>query len=179
MKTSNQQCWDPSNKKETAKKTCVPERQRKKPQRGISYRLVLMKSHNCDFKVLWLLQPCDFAFVWFGRITLNIQSDKELWVERKQSTSSIYFAPRGNRQSLNIICAFKQCIDDRLSTFSAVILSRFLQVLLLFVFKMPSVCLSDVQCSAITHFWSMSWVIQNLWKYVVPFPCQWGAYYSH
>lgn len=176
MKTSNQQCWDPSNKNQRAKKhTCARKRGRNTKETFTAGLLLW----NHMVPVLWLLQPCAFAFVLFGRIMLNIQSDKELWAERKQSTSSIYFAPRGNRQSPNIICAFKQCTDDRLSTFTAVILSRFLQVLLLFVFRMTSVRLSDVQHSAITHFWSMSWVIQNLWKYVVPFPCQWGAYYSH
>lgn len=145
MKTSYQQCGDPSNKKWDSKETRVGLKDRgRNPKEAFTAGLFLW---NHMVPALWLLQPGDFAFVLFGRITLNIQSDKELCVERKQSTSSIYLAPRGNRQSPNIICAFKQCIDDRLSTFSAVILSRFLQVLLLFVFKMPSVCFSDVHMS--------------------------------
>lgn len=145
MKTSNQQCGDPNNKNETAKKHAWAwKTEEETPRRHFTAGLFLW---NHMVPVLWLLQPGDFAFVLFGRITLSIQSDKELCVERKQSTSSIYLAPRGNRQSPDIICAFKQCIDDRLSTFSAVILSRFLQVLLLFVFKMPSVCFSDVHIS--------------------------------
>lgn len=135
----------PKQQKRDSKETRVGLKDRgRNPKEAFTAGLFLW---NHMVPALWLLQPGDFAFVLFGRITLNIQSDKELCVERKQSTSSIYLAPRGSRQSPNIICAFKQCIDDRLSTFNAVILSRFLQVLLLFVFKMPSVCFSDVHMS--------------------------------
>lgn len=152
------------------------ERQRKKPQRGIFCRLALMKSHGSStvtFTAIWFR----FCFVWQNYAQYSKWQRTVSWEEAKHMSFS--FAPRGDRQSPNIICAFKQCTENRLRTFSAVILSRFLQVLLLFLFRMPSVRLADMQHSAITHFWSMSWVIHNLWKYVVPFPCQRRAHYSH